>query len=224
MKLDAHCKLPLGFDEVLEADCDGDWIVIPRRYSLDDATWEVRTARPFVDYEYLGWPYRWQGRIPKSRLSFHAWVWDGRIAERIDRLVDENMSFQGSCWFTTRKHFDGCIGRMDDRGYGTFIGEAQELGLKTWLSGGKVMTNKKTWYAHLWKGVPYRAAYKKIHGVAYTRIGHQELIEGNQFCIDYWLNNRWPERKYDLSWLIERFWPVPSWNEDRSKWIQPHTS
>ena len=35
MKLDAHCLVDYGFDEVLKADCDDNWIVVPRRYSLD---------------------------------------------------------------------------------------------------------------------------------------------------------------------------------------------
>ena len=30
--------------------------------------------------------------------------------------------------------------------------EAEEIGLTTWLSGGRVVTNKNTWYAHLFKG------------------------------------------------------------------------
>jgi hypothetical protein len=35
MKCDAHCMFAKGFDETLKADCDGDWVVVPRRYSLD---------------------------------------------------------------------------------------------------------------------------------------------------------------------------------------------
>lgn len=218
MKIDAHCLVSEGYDVTLQADCDDNWVVIPRRYSLDDETWSVRTFRPIVDYEYLGNPFN-RKLMADGREGLHAWVWDERVLKRCNILLDENMTFQGSCWFTTRKYFTDVIGGFDSRGYGTFIGEAQELGLKCWLGGGKVMTNKKAWYAHLWKGVPYRTKYKQLYGVGYTRMSNTDYKNGNAFTIDYWMNNRWEGRKHDLSWLIERFWPVPSWPEDRNKWI-----
>ena len=120
---------------------------------------------------------------------------------------------------TPRKWFDSCIGQMQEEGYGSFIGEPQEVGLKTWLGGGRCMTNKLTWYAHLWKGEPYREKFKALFGNPYTRIGHEEFVDGNKYSIDYWVNNRWGKRKHDLSWLVDRFSPVPSWPDDRSKWI-----
>lgn len=218
MKVDAHCMFPPGFDEVLESYCDGDWVVIPRRYSLDLETWNVK-HKQFIDYEYLGWPYDGKLEVHGSTVGLHARAWDARTEERIDRLIDENMTFQGSCWFTTREHFEKRIGYLQDDGYGTFIGEPQEIGLKTWLGGGRIMTNKRTYYAHLWKGKPYRAAHQEALGIPYTRIGMSELKTGNAFSVDYWIHDRWKERKHDLSWLIERFWPVPSWPEERDKWI-----
>lgn len=217
MKLDAHCMMSEGFDEILASDCDKDWIVIPRRYSLDAETWTVRTFRPIVDYEYLGNPYNKHLMI-EGREGLHAWVWDQRTEDRCNVLVDENMTFQGSCWFTHKEYFRKAIGELSSEGYGTFIGEAQELGLKCWLGGGKIITNKKAWYAHLWKGVPYRAKYKELYGVGYTRMSNTDYKAGNLFTIDYWMNNRWEGRIHDLDWLIERFWPVPSWPEDRSQW------
>lgn len=219
MKVDAHCMFPHGFDEVLKADCDGDWVVIPRRYSLELDTWGVRFHRPYVDYEFLGWPYEGKKAVHGDTVGLHARTWDARIEERINKLLDENMTFQGSCWFTSKEHFVKRIGTMQEEGYGTFIGEPQEIGLKTWLGGGRIMTNKKTFYAHLWKGKPYREAHMKALGVPYTRIGSSELKTGNAFSVDYWMHDRWKERKYDLAWLIERFWPVPTWPESREAWI-----
>lgn len=217
-KLDAHCKVAPGFDQTMIADCDGDWVVVPRRYSLEYDAWDVKRYRPFVDYEYLAHPYRQKKIVHKERVGLHAWVWDQRMIDRIDKQIDENMTFQGSCYVMTKKHWDRRIGKLSDEGYGSFIGEAQEVGLKTWLGGGKVMTNKKTWYAHLWKGQPYRDAYRAEYGIAYTRIGPAEFKSGNLYSVDYWMGNKWEGRKHDLSWLLERFWPVPSWDEDRTKW------
>ena len=220
MKVDAHCLFPQGFDEAMKADCDGDWVVIPRRYSLDLEHWTVKFDKQFVDYEYLGYPYDGK-EVHGSTVGLHARVWDARIEQRIQMQVDENMSFQGSCWFTTLHHFEHRIGTLQEAGYGTFIGEPQEIGLKTWLGGGKVMTNKKTWYAHLWKGQPYRKAFLETMGFPYTRVGATELKTGNAFSVDHWIHNKWTQRKHDLAWLVERFWPVPSWPEDRQKWTQP---
>jgi hypothetical protein len=146
-------------------------------------------------------------------------VWDERIASQIDVLLDEELTFQGSCWFTPKEFFNRRIVQMDEKGYGTFIGEAQELGLKTWLGGGKTMVNKKCWYSHLWKGDPYRKKYTELFGQVYSRVGWNERREGNKFTIDYWINNRWPERIHDFEWLMDKFWPVPSWPEERTKWI-----
>jgi hypothetical protein len=113
----------------------------------------------------------------------------------------------------TKSHFTDFLGGFSEVGYGTFVQEAQEFGLKTWLSGGKMMVNKKTWYAHLHKGRTYGRGYSISKG---------EMIRGALYSADYWMNNRWEARKYDLDYLIERFWPVPSWpvnwREQQENW------
>lgn len=199
LKLDGHCMVNKGMDTTLKKDIEDNWIVIPRRKRLDVELWEVQeVGKPDVDYEYLSSP---------SDKGVKGNIWTDRIVERLNKPeydIDEDMTFQGSCWFTTRKHFD-FLGGLSNEGYGTFVREAQEIGLKTWLSGGKVMINKKTWYAHLHKGPKYGRGYflNKI-----------EMEEGNRFCDDFWFNNRWEDAKYDLAWLIERFWPVPTWTPE----------
>ena len=208
MKVDAHCMFDEGFDEILQADCDEDWLVVPRRKRLDAENWCIQdVGKPDVDYEFLSYPL-WHPEEP----GIHGTIWTERIVERLGNPeydIDENMSFQGSCWFLTKEHFKKRIGGLQEEGYGTFIGEPQEIGLKTWLGGGKQVINKKTWYAHLHKG--------KKHGRGYS-INKSELIQGNAYSVNYWMNNSWPERKHDIQWLIERFWPVPTWPEDRGLW------
>ena len=41
MKLDGHCMIDKGFDEKLNADCEDNWIVIPRRQPLEIETGKV---------------------------------------------------------------------------------------------------------------------------------------------------------------------------------------
>lgn len=207
LKLDGHCMVEKGFDEVLKADIEDNWIVIPRRYRLDAENWQLTDLEKTpIDYEYLNWPHS-----NPSEIGLHGNIWNERTRERMQKpefLIDDNMSFQGSCWFMTRKHFEW-LGGLSEVGYETFVQEAQEIGLKTWLGGGRVVTNKKTWYAHLHKGRKLGRGYFIDKG---------EMVRGRDFSVDYWMNNRWPDRIHDIAWLIEKFWPVPSWPEDRSKW------
>lgn len=199
MKTDAHCLFGQGFDEILAADCDADWLVIPRRVSLDAEKWAIKdTGKSPVDYEYLSHP-----SVDRDRAGIHGRVWNERARERKDILIDDNMSFQGSCWFMPREYF-WRQGPLQVKGYGHFIQEPQELGLRTWLGGGRLVTNKKTWYAHLHKGKAYGRGYS---------LDKRALHAGTLYSTDYWMNDRWAERVYDLAWLIERFWPVPTWTE-----------
>ena len=52
-----------------------------------------------------------------------------------EKIVDL-MTTQGSCWFMHKEFFD-FIGGEDEDNYGTMGAEAQEICLKTWLSGGR---------------------------------------------------------------------------------------
>jgi len=203
MKIDGHCMLSEGYDQVLTATIEGNWIVVPRRYSLDAEKWEVRTERPWVDYEYLAWPYNWKF-IKAGRRGMHGMPWDERIAQRVDKLFDENMIFQGSCWVMEREHFIKRIGWQKPELYGQFSSEAQELGLATWFMGGKIMTNKRAWYAHLWKGRGYSNKCKEAFGVPHTRQGFNEAKRGAKFVVDYWLHNQDKPYKHDIDWFIER--------------------
>jgi len=205
MKVDAHCMFAKGFDEVLKADCDDNWVVIPRRKRLDAENWcPIVDNRPDVDYEYLRYPFH-----KPDQIGIHGTLWNQRTRERTNIMIDDNMGFQGSCWFSTKEHFLKRIGGLQEEGYGTFIGEPQEIGNKTWLGGGRVIVNKNTWYAHLYKGKRYGRGY---------RIGKNELHVGNLYSADYWYNNRWEDRIYDFSWLVDKFSPCPTWPEDKSEW------
>lgn len=200
MKIDAHCLVGPGFDEILKADCDGDWLVVPRRYGLDPYAWttnNAETRKAPIDAHFLSYPYV----AGRSGGGLHGTVWTERAKARLDHLVDDEMSSQGSCWFATRKHWER-IGPMEIAKYGNFIQEFQELGCKTWLGGGRVVVNKKTFYAHLHKG--------KTHGRGYW-ISKKEMGDGAKFAVDYWMNDRWAERVRDMRELVARFWPVPTW-------------
>jgi glycosyltransferase involved in cell wall biosynthesis len=212
MKCDAHCMFGEGYDEILSNDCDDNWIVIPRRYSLDAENWDIeKNGKPPRDYHYLCYPQC--GKDHDNGM--HGVEWWGRGKERSDSQydIDDNMSFQGSCWFMKKTYFTDFLHGMSEEGYGTFTQEPQEIGLKAWLGGGAIKVNKKIWYAHLHKGSRYGRMYHQ---------DRNEVVRGHNYSADYWMNNRWENRVHNIDWLIEKFWPVPTWPEDRSLWTYPN--
>jgi glycosyltransferase involved in cell wall biosynthesis len=198
MKIDGHCLVSQDWDRILKADCDDDWIVVPRRFSLDPESWCIaNTGKAAVDYHFLDFPT--PGEIEPG---WHGQVWRERARERLHLEVDDEMSSQGSCWFTTRHHFTERLGYMSEVGYGRFSQEFQELGMKTWLGGGRCIINKRAFYAHLHKGKTYGRGYY---------LSKDEHVRGIAYSTDYWFHDRWPAKVRDLAWLIDKFWPVPTW-------------
>lgn len=199
MKLDGHCMLDEGYDEKLKADCADNWVVVPRRHRLDADAWVIKNdGRPPIDYHFLSYPFE---NVNDVRCGMHGEEWRARAGERKDVLIDDEMSSQGSCWFTTRKWWERGFGplRVDD--YGTFVQEFQEIGNETWGNGGEVKVNKKTFYCHLHKG--------KKHGRGYA-ISTRDHAKGHDYTIRHWML----DRAADTKKLVERFWPVPGWPAD----------
>lgn len=202
MKLDAHCMVAEGFDEVLQVTMEDNWVVMPRFYVLNAEEWKWQDER-FYDYFFLPCPFTY-----KHGFMFQAGGhWKNRTAERLNISIDENMKLHGSSFFMTKDFFWNCIGGLHSEGSGTWNGEDIEITMKTWLGpwSGKLMVNKNTWYAHMHRGgqrprewyVSYNQALKSAHWTA-----------------NYWMKNQWADRKQDISWLIKKFWPVPGWPDN----------
>ena len=219
-KTDAHCSFGKGFDEILQADMQDNWLVTPRFYVLTGKTWEKQQRDgkdEFYDYFFLScpftdkrgfrfkagghWPERTKERDP---VNSNAKEWSKNTG--IDLFIDETPQFHGSGWFVEKDFFLNKIG-----GFPTLdpLGHAQEppnIGLKYWLGpwDGKVMVNKKTWYAHMHQD-------GKDKGYHYTR--QQERVSYDVWA-NYWMSDKWEERVHDIDWFIERFMPMPGWPED----------
>lgn len=207
LKADEHTSWDQGFDLKLKADCEDNWLVVPRRYRLDADNWTIiEDGRPPVDYMYIEYPFL---KPYDPTQGLHGAKWDAKGEERKDVLIDDLMTMQGSAWFMPKKLWDEVIVEMDDENYGPFTMEAQELSNKVWLSGGRVIVNKKTWYAHLHKG-------KKGKGYGFSNKQYENFMamkeKGRQYAIDYWLDTK--DFKYDFAWLVEKFSPLPGWPEN----------
>jgi glycosyltransferase involved in cell wall biosynthesis len=213
MKMDAHCTIGEGWDEILKADCEDNWIVIPRRKALNALTWEL------IDHQINGRKYEYVDAM--SYLYPFLRPYSPRITSRPDEvrqekdkdeLLVEDMGFQGSLWFMTADHYRNRLGGMNEYGYGSFSEEPEEIGLKTQLGPweGKVIRNKKTWYAHWSKpGIHWRTS-PEVAG----RVTDEEREAGYLYCFNYWWHNRWEERAHDFEWLVDKFWPLPTWPEN----------
>jgi glycosyltransferase involved in cell wall biosynthesis len=139
MRSDEHCVYAPGYDVVLARDLVDEVIMVPRRFKLDPVRWAVLPARA-VDYEKLVISQTWQ--------KFTGEHWITRDVSRRAIPVDETMAFQGSCWAMTRAHWDRVIGRLQTDGYGTHYQDSVEMSMKTWQAGGRLLVNKRTWFAH----------------------------------------------------------------------------
>lgn len=202
LKTDAHCMWGPGYDRILTESCEDNYVVIPRRKRLDAENWSIQdVGKPDVDYEFLSFP---DNPADFGGPGLNGRIWTERIKERMDVDIDDNLSFQGSAWFMKRNYFYE-LELMDEDHYGTFWNEAQEIGFKCWLSGGRVITNKKTWYAHLHKGKKYGRMYD---------LDHSQLPIGAQYTKRWMMNAAWDKQTKDFSWLIEKFWPLPGWPHD----------
>jgi len=120
----------------------------------------------------------------------------------------ETMSLQGSCFMCTRDKYWEL--KLCDEEFGSWGNQGIELTCKTWLSGGKVLINHNTWYAHMFRtqGGDFSFPYEQRGGdVARTKAKIRKQV---------WLG-KLPGQKLPLSWLIKRFMPIPGWDEEKIK-------
>jgi glycosyltransferase involved in cell wall biosynthesis len=212
MKSDAHCLYEPGFDRIMAENCDDNWILIPRRYSLDEVNWVRREDRPVRDYHYFAFP-NFSPPLGYYDCTLQIAEWNSRTKNRwVGYDIDDTMAFQGSCIFVNRKYFMDHVGLLDDRieTYGNFAQDQEEIGLKYWLGGGEVKVIKKTWYAHLSKREHHYST--GLYNRQYKKQKH--TLKHHIWSTKHWMNNEEPNMMYPLGWLIEKFWPVPTWPDN----------
>ncbi len=150
LRADAHCVFGVGYDLLLTEELEDNWIVNPRRYKLNPDKWQVLPSQP-IDYEKLV--------IEKTHKKFHGVEWTNRTNARKDLKIDEDMAMQGSCWVMTHSWWDKTIQNLQSEGYHTHYQDSTEMIFKTWKAGGKLMVNKKTWFAHKHRDFPRSHSY-----------------------------------------------------------------
>ena len=218
MKVDAHCAFAQGFDRVLIEDIQPDWTIVPVMRNLHAFDWicpngHRRYQGPSGPCLECGEPTTrdvvWIAKPSPQSTSYrfdkslHFQYWGEYKRKQVGDLV-ETMSLQGSCWMMTRdKYFE--LEPCDEK-HGSWGQQGVEVACKTWLSGGRVICDKRTWYAHMFRtqggdfGFPYPNP-----GVGTARAYSQDL----------WTNNKWDKAIHPLSWLIDKFHP-PEWDVSKA--------
>ena len=197
MWLDAHCLVAKGFDEILVRDCEENMVMIPRRYKLEPLSWTTKNhldGSVPVDYEY--WIY--SECIDNHFLK--PYKWDQRAIDRKDIMIDDTLTFQASFVFMHRSWFDA-RGFMRVKGYTGWGNEDVEIAMETHTNGGRVVVNKNTYYAHLYKGADFGRMYK-------SNFAQWKLTKA------YGYQNWWVDRKEDFLKVLKRFAPIPKWPEE----------
>lgn len=143
--------------------------------------------------------WRDYSRTPQGKKEFEEGLdmGDHKLPE-----LNETMSIQGSCFMITKeKWFELDICSEEFHSWGQ---QGVEVACKTWLSGGRVIVNRRTWYAHMFRtqggdfGFPYSNPQSKVEE---NRELSRQLFKGD----------RWPKAVRKFQWLLDHFNP-PDWS------------
>jgi len=214
-KCDAHCAFDEGFDTKLIADMQDDWTVVPVMRNLHAFDWVCECGhRTYQGPQKCGGCGRedvvmevvWRAKPSPNSTAYrfdntmHFQYWGEYKARQLGDIA-ETMSLQGSFWMATRdKYFelDLC-----DEAFGSWGQQGVEVACKTWLSGGRVMVNKKTWYAHM---------FRTQHGFSFPYpISGRQVAHAREYSRKLFMENNWEKAVRPFSWIIEHFSPVPDW-------------
>ena len=166
LKLDAHCSVAEGFDVDLMAPYESgevgmDTTTVPRMFNLHAFDWvcadgHIRYQGPPGPCTDCGKPtereIRWAPRRSRKTdfarfdkaLHFQYWRQWGHRPEAQGEIADLMCSV-GACWMMpTERYWE--LGGMDE-GHGSWGQMGVEVACKSWLSGGRQVVNKRTWFA-----------------------------------------------------------------------------
>jgi cephalosporin hydroxylase len=197
LKCDAHVAFDKGFDVKLIAEATDPSVTwVGRMYNLDVELWKPKLHK-LTDYMYIS--------SPTAEKPFRAEYYTGDEYRRVHsnpRLIDDTMACMGPCWFMHKDRFieqGGC-----DEGHGGWGAMSVEVSLKAWLSGGSLKVNKKTWFAHYFRG-----------GIGFPyQISGNQVDKARKYSQDLWLNDKWDKATRKLQWVVNKFEP-PTWENNK---------
>jgi len=218
MKIDAHCAFDKGFDrKMLEAFKEvGDNVTMaPLMRNLHAFDWVCKNGHR--RYQGPSGPCNeckepttkdvvWIAKTNPASTSYRFdktmhFQYFGEYKKKQTADICESMSLQGSCFMCTKeKYFELDLCSEDFHSWGQ---QGTEVACKTWLSGGRVMVNKKTWYAHMFRtqggdfGFPYHNPQSLVN-------------ENRELSRKLFQQDNWPKATRKFQWIIDKFNP-PEW-------------
>lgn len=220
LKTDAHCAFDKGFDVKMMQEMQDDWTMVPIMKNLHAFDWvcafcgfrQYQGPKPEKCPECAGVDFEkdvvWFAKPSPNSTSYRFnrelhFKYFGQYKKRQAEDIADTMSLQGSCFMCTRDKYWEL--ELCDESWGSWGQQGTEVALKTWLSGGRVVCNKKTWYAHMFRT-------QKGFRWPYPAPGKSQQ-RARKISQDIFLNDKWPKAKRKLQWLIDKFAPVPDWEE-----------
>jgi hypothetical protein len=227
MKCDAHCAFDKGFDVKLmqpyeSGEIGMDTTTIPRMYNLHAFDWKCKACghrtyqgpdltkcekcgKEGGEFEMIVvWKPRLNRRSDFARFDrdLHFQYW-GSYKDRpgADKDISDVMSSIGACWMMPRERYWNIDG-MDEQ-HGSWGQMGTELACKSWLSGGRQIVNKRTWFAHMFRT---RGGFS----FPYPMSGH-DVSKAREHSRFLWKEDRWSKAKHPLTWLLHKFSPIPGW-------------
>jgi hypothetical protein len=240
-KTDAHCAFGEGFDVKLMEAMKGhdDWTIVPVMRNLHAFSWKcddcghetyqgpmpegcANTSCPAKKYSFHK-DVKWFAKpSPQStayrfntNLQFKYFGELKRTQEQSGSHLVDTMSLQGSFFMLTRKKYWEL--NICDETWGSWGQQGTEVALKTWLSGGRVVCNKSTWYAHM---------FRTQNGFSFPYpMSGRDQEKARRISQDIFKNGKWSKQVRPLSWVLERFWddlkrvsdPEARWTEAEFK-------
>lgn len=231
MKVDAHCSFDKGFDRKMIAEMKDNWTMVPIMRNLWAFDWKCYKCG-WKKYQgptplkceqcgndnprYIRRKILWIGKERPQSTSycfdaephfqyFEDWKHRPQYAkDKAETGLTETMSLQGSCFMMTRDKYWEL--NICDESFGSWGNQGIEVAVKTWLSGGRVLCNHKTWYAHMFRtqGGDFSFPYQQ---------SGREVSRCKAKVRDMFWKNKYEKQIYPLHWLVEKFMPVKGWTQ-----------
>lgn len=221
MKVDAHCAFDEGFDRKMLDDMQDDWTFIPLMKNLHAFDWGCKNGHrkyqsPTPDKcEHCGESVErkivWRAKPSPNSTSYrfdktmHFQYWK-EFSKRPEGKGDitPTLSIQGSCYMMTKEKYIELD--IDSDEFHSWGQQGVEVAMKTWMSGGKVMVNHKTWYAHMFR------TQGGDFGFPYPQSG-SEINENRELSRELFQRNGWTGAKLTFEEVLNKFYPVPEWHD-----------
>jgi hypothetical protein len=235
-KSDAHCTFDEGFDVKLMEAMEGhdDWTIVPNMRNLHAFDWicpdgHRRYQGPSGPCLVCKKPTErdivWRAKPSPNSTTFcfdsePHFQYFNEWKKKQEGDIVETMSLQGSFFMLTRDKYWEL--NICNEAFGSWGSQGIEVAAKTWLSGGRVVCHRGTYYAHMFRtqggdfGFPYHNPQTKVH--AAKKHAKNLFLKGKDGTY------RWPQQTRDLVWLLDRFWPVRGWSEEQREIVRQNKS